>query len=160
MELMAALNIDPSAFDIRGSRDYLSNTYALVEALEPLLLQYRGTDRLKAFVRHGENDYGTLLSFTNYDVAVSYAPRASATPLAAGLVVELAPDKLLLAGMMCSFSFRPKAGVNKKVDFLRLEEGAYRDGVWTPGRVLNGDERMPLKLGAMAECRMVELYQY
>lgn len=47
-----------------------------------------------------------------------------------------------------------------KVNFLRLEEGEIENGQWKPGRILNGDEQMALKLGDMPECLYVELYKY
>ena len=34
------------------------------------------------------------------------------------------------------------------------------NGEWKPGRILNGDEQMSLKLGDMPGCLYVELYQY
>ena len=40
MEVMIALNIDPSAFDITGSKDYLSAVYGLMKEIEPLYLKY------------------------------------------------------------------------------------------------------------------------
>ena len=62
--------------------------------------------------------------------------------------------------MMSSLAFHAKAGENVKVNFLRLEEGEIENGEWKPGRILNGDEQMSLKLGDMPGCLYVELYQY
>ena len=160
MELMIALNIDPSAFDITGSRDCLAATYDLISQLEPLLLRYRGTPRQQACVRHGEVDYSAFLRFTDYDLAVSYGPRMSAKPLGACLAFELTPSKFLLVGLNCSPAFHVKPGVNKKLDILRMEEGRVEKGEWVPDRVLNGDEKMNLRFGDMPGALMVELYQY
>ncbi|MBQ9493406.1 MAG: DUF5597 domain-containing protein [Oscillibacter sp.] len=160
MEVMVALNIDPSAFNTTGSKEYLRDTYGLMKQLEPLYLKYRGTEHLKCFVRHGENDYGTFLRFSGYDLSVSYAPRAAAKPLGAGIVLELAENKFLILGMMCGLSFRPKPGENKKAEFLRLEEGTLEAGEWMPGRILNGDEKMAVKLSDGPQCYMVELFKF
>lgn len=159
-EVMAALNIDPSAFAIAGSKEYLSATYGLLKQLEPLLLKYRGTEHMKAFVRHSETDYGTFLRMAEYDLAVSYAPRVPEKPLAAGIVIELAPNRFLIVGMMHTVTFRPKAGDNRKCDFLRLEEGTVQNGEWLCERVLNGDEKMALRLGDRPACYMAELFRY
>ena len=43
IDVMIALNIDPSAFEIEGSKDYLAATYDLLHQLEPLYLKYRNT---------------------------------------------------------------------------------------------------------------------
>ncbi|MEZ3468779.1 MAG: DUF5597 domain-containing protein, partial [Schaedlerella sp.] len=62
--------------------------------------------------------------------------------------------------MLRSLTFQAKAGENVTVNFLRLEEGEIENGQWKPGRILNGDEQMALKLGDMPECLYVELYKY
>ena len=159
-EVMAALNIDPSAFDITGSKDYLAATYGLLRELEPLLLQYRGTAKLRGYVRHGDTDYGCFLRFTDYDVTVSYAPKLPAKPLGAGLLFELEPERFLAVGMMQGLEFRVKPGVDRKCGILRYEEGTVSRGQWVPGRVLNGDEQMSIRFGDRPECRMITLFQY
>ncbi len=160
MEVMAALNIDPSAFEINGSKEYLSRVYGLIKEMKPLYLKYRGTAHLQSYVKKSETNYGTYLQFQQYNLAISYSPRMKEKPLAAGMVFELADDKFLVAGMMSSLSFRPKDGENVQVDFLKLEEGEIVNGEWKPGRILNGDEKMSLQLGDMASCYLVELYKY
>lgn len=160
MEVMIALNIDPSAFDITNSKDYFSTTFRMLEELEPLYLEKRGTDHLKAFVRHGEVDYGTFQSFEKYDLAVAYSPRQTANPLGSGLVFELDEDTFLIVGMSCRMEFRVKPGVDKKVDILRLEEGSYKDGQWKRDRILNGDEKMSLSFGPMPKMLLIKLYQF
>ena len=159
-EVMAALNIDPSAFDIAGSSAYLARAYDLVDQLKPLLLKYRGTDHIRSFVKHEETDYGAFFRFADYDLSVSYAPRMPGKPIAGGIVFELEKDRFLLAGMQAGFQFLPKPGVNRKTEILRLEEGTLADGEWVRGRILNGDEKMSLRLGDMPGCMLVELYQY
>ena len=160
MELMIALNIDPSAFDITGSKDCLAATYDLLRQLEPLMLQHRGTARQQACVRHGECDYSAFLRFSACDLAVSYGPRMSGKPLGACLAFELSPEKFLLVGLNCTPAFHVKPGVCKKLDILRMEEGRVENGEWIPGRVLNGDEKMNLRFGDMPSALMVELYTY
>lgn len=160
MEVMAALNIDPSAFDITGSREYLAAAYGLIEQMKPLYLKYRGTGHLKSYVKKSETDFGTWFQFEEYDLAVAYAPKMPAKPLAAGAVFELAPNKFLITGMMSTLTFRPKEGEKLQADYLKLEEGTVVQGEWKPGRILNGDEKMALKLGDMPACLYVELYKY
>jgi hypothetical protein len=160
MEVMIALNIDPSAFEIEGSKDYLGRVYGLIEQMKPLYLQYRGSDHLQSYVKKSETDFGTYLKFQEYDIAVSYAPRMTAKPLAAGMIYELAADKFLVVGMSSTLTFRPKTGENVRVDYVKLEEGELADGEWKPGRILNGDEKISISFGDMANCYMVELYKY
>ncbi|MBQ9065840.1 MAG: DUF5597 domain-containing protein [Blautia sp.] len=160
MEVMIALNIDPSAFDITDSKDFLACTNKFLDDLEPLYLKYRGTEHLKAFVRHGENDNGTFLRFKDYDLTVSYAPRQTAKPLGAGAVIELDENTFLVTAMSCSMQFHVKPGSTAQVDILRLEEGAFENGTWKRDRILNGDEKMSLSFGPMPKMLMVKLYQF
>ena len=160
MDLMIALNIDPSAFDITGSKDCLAATYDLLEQLEPIYLQNRGTEHLKVCVRHGETDYSGFLRFGGYDLVVKYGPRMSGKPLGCCYAVELSEDKFLLIGLNCSPEFRLKPGDNRCFDIMRLEEGHVVKGGWIPGRVMNGDEKMSLRFGDMPGAMLVELYRY
>ena len=160
MEVMIALNIDPSAFDTQGSKEYLSKSYELLGNLEPLMLKYRGTEHMKSFVRHGDLDYGTFLHFTKYDLSVAYDPKQSAKPLGAGIVIELDEDTFLITGVSAGMSFRAKPGCRSRVNILRLEEGDVHEGKWTRRRVLNGDEKMSLRFGDMPQVMLVKMYQY
>lgn len=159
-EVMVALNIDPSAFEIEGSKEYLSETYALLKELEPLLLRYRGSAALQAYVRHSDTDYGTFLRFTDYDVRVAYAPRQKAKPLGAGLLIELSPEEFLAVGMMQNLTFAVKPGSDEEVGILSLEEGNIRNGSFQRRRVLNGDEQMSLRFGDHIQCLRIRLFKY
>ena len=160
MEVMIALNIDPSAFDIAGSKDHLAATYDFINQVKPLYLKYRGTDKLHAYCRKGEVDYGCAVHLTNYDLQIAYGPRMSGKPLAAGWIMELEENKFLLVGMQSTLTFRCKPGVNKKAEVLRFEEGRLEDGKWVRGRILNGDEQMSIRLGEHLTAYMLELFQY
>lgn len=160
MEVMIALNIDPSAFDIAGSNAYVARTYQLIDEMKPLYFKYRGTDKLKAFVKKNETDYGTFFSFENYDLQVAYAPRMPRKPVAGGMIYELEPNKFLIVGMMATLTFRAKEGENVKVEMVSFEEGDIKKGEFIPGRVLNGDEKMMINLPDMPSCYMIELYKY
>ncbi len=160
MEIMIALNIDPSAFDIAGSKEVLSATYKLMENVEPLYLRMRGTDKLKSYVRHGENDYGCFVRYEDYDFLYSYSPRMSGKPLGCVSFFELEPNKFLVIGMEGSLEVKCKPNEAKKANFQRLESGTVENGNWICHRNLNGDERMAIKFGSMPTAYMMELYKY
>lgn len=160
MEVMLALNIDPSAFDITNSRMYLSAAYELLESMEPLYLSYRGTNHLQSYLKQSETDFGTFLTFEHFDLSIAYAPKSPSKPVAAGIIIELEPHRFFVAGVMSSLSFRSKPGQKMKTEILRLEEGTLMNGTWRPGRTLNGDEKIRLNLGDMPTCYMIELFSY
>ena len=160
VEVMTALNIDPSAFDITGSREYLSSVYDFMNQVTPLYLKYRGTCHLRSYVRKSNTDYGTFFRFKKYELEIAYSPLMSAKPLAAGMVYELAEDKFLAAGMMSTLKFRVKDGENRKAGYIKVEDGRLINGEWRPARILNGDEKMSLKFTDMVSCYYIELYKY
>ena len=41
-----------------------------------------------------------------------------------------------------------------------MEEDCIRGRKWVPGRVLNGDEKLGLKLGERLTCLKVKVYKY
>ena len=131
-----------------------------MEQIKPIYLRYRGTEHLQSYIKKADTDFGTFLSFESYDLSIAYSPKMPAKPLPAGVIIELAPDEFLIAGMMSTLTFRAKEGEKLKVEFLRYEEGKLEQGEWKPGRILNGDEKMMVRLGDMPACYRVKLYKY
>lgn len=159
-EVMAALNINPAVFALEGGREYLSRVYELLQNIEPLYLQYRGTDSMQCYMKKSGTDLGAYLHFKAYRVVVDYIPEAAAKPLAAGVIFELDENRFLIAGMMSRLTFMAKGRENAKVSILKLQEGAVQKGEWIPARTLNGDEQIVLSLGEAPGCLYVELYKY
>ena len=60
-------------------------------------------------------------------------------PLAGGLIIAVAPDEFYVAGTGFVMTFTPKAN-NKKAGFISVDEGKFENGVWKPGRRMNGDQ--------------------
>ena len=160
MAVMVALNIDPTAFDIEGSKEYLARVYKLMEEIKPLYFKYRGTPNLKSFMKTSEIDYGSFLEFENYDFQIGYAPKQPRKPLAAGMIYQVSENSFYIIGMMCNINVLPKLGENKKVDILKFEEGEFENGEWKSCRVLNGDEKMAMHLNDKPSCYYIELYKY
>ncbi len=160
LNVMIALNIDPSAFDTAGSKAYLAAVYGLMENIRALYFQYRCTAHLQAYLKQSETDYGSFLRFEEYDFLIAYAAKQPQKPLACGMIFEVAPDCFYVIGMMSTIQVLPKPGQNKKVDILKLEEGDFIQGQWKPGRVLNGDEKMSLQIKDRLSCFYLEIFTY
>jgi beta-galactosidase GanA len=85
------------------------------------------------------------LPFGPWDAIVSYGAsrnnRAVGNPEPTGrvLVAQLKDNQFLVAGLFCRVDFTP-ADAAKRRQFLRVEEGAYENGVFKFGRILNGDQ--------------------
>jgi hypothetical protein len=59
---------------------------------------------------------------------------------AGGLIISLGANQYLIAGSDITATVEMNPLQSNKVNFVKIEEGVYRDGRWTPGRRLNGDE--------------------
>lgn len=159
LNVMMALNIDVSAFDCSRTAPYLSKLYSLISEMQPLYLQYRNTDHLKAFVKHNEVDDGIMLEFEKYDIVVSYNRKDVGKPVSSGMIYELSPDKFIFVGMNYSFKIYPKLGRKSVVMISQAVEGDFENGNFVAGRVLNGDERMDIRLEEMPGAIMVNAYE-
>lgn len=159
-EMIAALKLDPLSFDLTGSKDALSAVYTLVDDLKPLYLTYRNTGKMKTYLQRNEADQGVYFSFADYNIEVDYFPKTKGCPAAAGVIFELQENEFLLAGMMSSFKFYPKAGENVKAGFLKMEKGTVKNGAFCPQTEMNGDELMSMLMFHEPVCYRVKVYKY
>lgn len=76
----------------------------------------------------------------SYGVWARYGQAAgNPQPMGGALVAQLKDNQFLVAGFYCRVDFRP-AAADRHRRFLRVEEGAYENGVFKFRRVLNGDQ--------------------
>lgn len=178
IEVMVALNIDPSAFEIEGSAIYLKRSYELIRQLLPLYYELRNKEYLsdenmkhlsdtlskqgvtQAYVRKDSRELGTLLHFNDYDVKVKYGRKEPYKPEAGGVIFQTGADEFIIAGMVSTIEFLSKLGRNEKIEIIRLEEGEWKEGRWQRQRILNGDEKMCIELKDMPAMYRVELLRY
>ena len=134
--------------DAKGGRD-LGDLYAMIGSLTPLILERRGTDRLwgarPPIAFDGKADLADqAVTMAGHRLTLRFidpwTPRDKQTPEHHGaLVMALGDGEYLMAGRGVTVTFAPADGVGRSgID--RLEEGTYVDGVWRPGRLLNGDQ--------------------
>lgn len=155
-ELMDELNIMIEAFDHYRAGEYLAESYALLRSMEPLLLKYRLTPRMKGFTRC-ERQTGALLPFEGYNLQIKYLPHRGESPKGGGLVIQLEKDEFLICGMNIEVTPLVKNNDPGQVGLVSITEGRYENGEWVPGRRLNGDE-FHIKLGqhpSMVRVRLV-----
>lgn len=153
---LEALNIMEVAFDKTGAKTYLPESYKLLGNLWDFLVPYRGTKKLQGFYQYKEAS--VTLSFTAYDIKITFNPLSHGKPCGGGLIIEVSPETFYVAGVNFHFTFLPKAE-GQTADAALLEEGSFEKGVWHPKRILNGDERH-LKIGEHPQALYVEAYTY
>ena len=142
-----------SPFSIESAADpvnsALAKAYALLDTLSPVILANQGKGTMRGFrppvTYEGVVDEAPQQAVLgDWKLTVSFVdpwtPRDKQTVTAhGGLVIQLSPDELLVAGTGITLTF---AGT-KPGDIVGLEsvrEGRYENGVWHEGRWLNGDQ--------------------
>ena len=84
--------------------------------------------------------FGAWNAEVSYGVWVRYGkPAGNPLPMGGALVVQLAENQFIVSGFYCRVDFKP-ADTSKQRNFIRVEEGAYQNGVFKFKRLLNGDQ--------------------
>jgi len=157
----------------------LGQAYSVLDQLTPLIVANQGTGRLIG-IRTRTNFDGTedlkpqqftlggfafAARFTQPNPVAIGAHAEPPIPGAhGGLILQLGPSDYLVAGtgMILTFSVPGSSQQQAGIDSIR--EGKFVNGVWTPGRNLNGDDDnqgrwLTLPPGSFT-IRLVKLYRY
>ena len=117
--------------------------YRLLRNAAPVIAELQGTKKLQSAIEE-ESIGRRLLSFDRYDVQVRFPPatgrqpgwgepRPPTIPSGRVLLAQVQPDEFLILGFDSSIDFRPPATAgHAEARFVQIEEGLYKDGVWTP----------------------------
>lgn len=132
--------------DVPDGHD-LFYAYAVIQGMQRIITQAQASGTIHGFrVETGQEEQVTL---GDYDIAISGpldtrgmfgegTGSAAASQTGYGLLIQTAPDEFLVVARGASVRF---SSPNAIVELDTLTEGTYRNERWTPGRVLNGDER-------------------
>ncbi len=136
----------PSASDFGPRFADMAANFRLLAAAAPVITELQGTGKLQAAIEE-ENIPGRTLSFDRYDVLAMFPPALArqpswveptgppAAPSGRVLLAQLQPDVFLVIGFDTTIDFRPPAASgHKEARFVQVEEGIYKDGVWTPAK--------------------------
>jgi hypothetical protein len=142
----------------------MADAYAFLERAYPVIAPYQGTDKLIAVLQTGPDgkevalsNYRVKITFNRPDPSAPAVPRPGepaaaqpATPAepARGFVLWLGANEYVVGGAGFTVQFGLPPGVSGvpghkfdyEMDYLSDHEGTFEDGVWIPGRRLNGDE--------------------
>jgi beta-galactosidase GanA len=146
-----AMGFSPFAIETTdAATDPLAQTYAGLAELAPLILAHQGGRTLDGFRApvnaEGEvDDSPRTVTLGGFDFTVAFVdpwtPRDRQNTAAhGGLIIQLDDEEFLVAGTGVTLTFALAEGSDTRVGIDRIHEGRFVDGVWTPGRLLNGDE--------------------
>jgi beta-galactosidase GanA len=175
---------EPNAF-----LDPTAQNYRLLGPMMRDVARLNFEGKLQA-VAEVEDQPRQTLHFGSWDAVVSFgvgrggAPTGNAEPIGRALVAQLSDNQFLVTGFHCRVDFRPAGAAQQQktqkivvgtgqtpsalIDgnwqhrqFLRVEEGAYENGVFQSQRILNGDQTdWGLDFGSDSEVLRVSLAIY
>ena len=126
----------------------LGEVYQCLGGMMPLLARYGGTDRMVGVLLDQDtpqefdlNGYHLKASPIQTKADAMLTAKVAARPLPGhGLILALGPGDFLVVGEGFSLKFGPLPGGPPHIEMLSCDEGRFTNGVWVPGRRLNGDE--------------------
>jgi hypothetical protein len=121
--------------------------YALCESMLPQLAQWAGEGKIKSAIEgYDHKDESVNLGSWKCEVVFGGNGRANAAPLykkpvGKAMFIQLSEDSFFVSGTRCHIRFQPAGKYEGKAwQYLKVEEGIYKNGTFVPLRILNGDE--------------------
>ena len=81
---------------------------------------------------------GDYVLTITHSLNLPWAPKTNDWPLSGGIVIALSNDEFYVGGTGLVISFKSTNG--SQVGILKIDEGKFVNGIWRPGRRLNGDQ--------------------
>ncbi|HEY8560121.1 MAG TPA: DUF5597 domain-containing protein [Pyrinomonadaceae bacterium] len=147
-------------------------TYDLLRQLEPIILENQGRGKTAGLLAESVEQRQPQKVFLNgyaLHATCERPPSAasviqSAPPASGALVIAVGADEFIFAGTGTVVTFEADAPGAPLVGILSAEEGRFENGVWRPGRRLNGDQthqgrHIRLETGKFS-IQKVRLYRY
>ena len=139
--------IDHIAADNRGN---LTGAYDVLNQLTPQIVAAQGTGRMRGFRPKLAFD-GTVdetpqtLVLGGYAFTINFVdpwiPKDQQNVAAhGGLIIQTGDDSFIIAGTGFTAAITDATPAGGQVGLEQIVEGTYADGVWKPGRWLNGDD--------------------
>ena len=133
----------------------LTGAYDVLRQLTPQILAAQGTGRMRGFrslVSYDgvASDHPTVFELGGYRFTASYTDKnhpEQAIGNNGGLIIQTGDNEFLVAGQGVTLTFEDSAFEDATHPHMTVGieqdiEGKYVDGVWKPGRWLNGDETL------------------
>jgi len=126
----------------------LTQSYDIMSQLSPLILQNQGKGRMAGVLVDGENqekriklgDYTFVCTHEYTSKWTSRSIDEDPWPRMSCLIIQIGRDEFVIAGSGVIVTFEPAEEGAFIAGIGAIDEGRYVDGIWTPGRRMNGDQ--------------------
>ena len=155
-----------------GEPASVGQSYRVLSELSPMILAHQGSGSTVGVWLDDEHRTQTVkLGNYTFTFAHEYTWPYSAGfnkpapwPRVGGLMIMLSPDEFVLAGTGLVVTFKSDLPGKPSAGIVRIDEGSFENGKWTPRRRLNGDEdhqgRHLLLPSGQAGIQWLKLYSY
>jgi hypothetical protein len=145
--------------------------YELIGPMDREIARRNFEGKLQAVAEEKGKPLQTL-EFGPWEATVSYGlphfgsrnspPSGNPEPIGRALIAQLGDNKYLVAGFFCRVDFHlSDTASTKQRQFMRVEEGNFRNGVFKPIRIWNGDQTdWGLNFGSAPQALQVSLGTY
>jgi hypothetical protein len=126
-----------------GENGMIPKAYAMLGQLAPLILEHQAKGSIAGvwLTREKPSEKVSLGNYTlNVELRKQRRSPASLPDLGYAICLAIGPDEYVVSGSDVQVTFTPNTPGSPIVGLLSVEEGAFKDGKWIPGRRLNGDE--------------------
>jgi beta-galactosidase GanA len=147
-----AIGVSPFGIDMVGKITFgsepakgpkesgLSKSYDILKQLSPLILEKQAAGEIVGFVVDEKNPVITY-TLGDYKIEISLDELfGNKAKVGYGIVMTDGSNAFIGAGCGFRVRFYPKEENKDIVGIGSVDEGMFRNGVWVPGRRLNGDE--------------------
>ena len=124
----------------------IAKEYRLFGPVSSELARWAFGNKISAVVEP-EDHSAQSVTLPGWEAAVKFGTgrgdhlRPNEQPTGKALVIDMGKNTFLVTGTLCRITFRPTGADSAKAwQYVKVEEGSFADGVFTPRRILNGDE--------------------
>ncbi len=132
--------------EIEARLDPIANEYAMAGPMMRELAKWAFEGKIKSVVEREDHadqtiDLGSWQAIISFGVSDWRKVQTNTSPIGKAMVVQLGENEFVLIGTLCHFTFKP-IGTNagKAWQYLKVEEGSYKNGAFNLLRIRNGDE--------------------
>ncbi|MBB5066282.1 DUF5597 domain-containing protein [Granulicella mallensis] len=126
----------------------LTKGYDVLGQLAPLILKHQGTGSIGAVVLN-VGQLSQSIAVGNYTITVSTVQTRRSTAVASttaeaapayAMMIATGPDEYVIAASNTEITFSPNTPGPPVAGLAQVQAGHFAEGVWVPGRWLNGDD--------------------
>jgi len=143
-----SIGYSPFGFETRTTEienDPMTKVYNLASSIATLILEAQNKGTITAVLLNNEMPDSEEVTLGDYKFYVEQGHDHRSEQTSQGgycMIISLSQDEFIIYGNSVQVSFSPATDGPAIAGIARVDEGKYENGLWKPGRRLNGDDIM------------------